>query len=199
MTQPPSRTQSGAPVGIPTGFEQRGKVTALLLLTVLALLFVWRAFRSDNRPAAVAQKATQADAMSLPDPSLHLAALDAVRQQEYAGSGRDLFRSEGALDVAGAAGDPRRPAKPVIKPASPAMAVNTGPPPPPPIPLKFYGYVAQGNTQRKVFLQMADNVYVVQEGQIIEHRFVVQKIGPVSVQIEDLQTKQTQIIPLVQS
>ena len=196
MTQPASRTPAG---GIGSGFGQPGKVVALLVLTGLALIFVWRAFRSDDRPTTVARNTAPAAMMVLPDPSLHLGALDLVRQQQYVGSGRDLFRAEGALSVPGTP-DGQRPAKRLVsKPVLPVVPINTGPPPPPPIPLKFYGYMAQGSTTRKVFLQMADNVYVVQEGQVIEHRFIVQKIGPNSVQIEDLQTKQTQIIPLVQS
>ena len=59
--------------------------------------------------------------------------------------------------------------------------INTGPPPPPPpppIPLKFYGFTGNKSGPKQVFLSKGEDIFVAKEGQIIDRRYRILKIGP---------------------
>ncbi|MGH9482159.1 MAG: hypothetical protein ACRD1L_08695, partial [Terriglobales bacterium] len=87
-----------------------------------------------------------------------------------------------------------RPApKPVLPPPPPP-----GPPPPPPIPLRFYGFADASGMPERIFLQLGDDIYVASQGQVIEHRYLIESIGKVSVRVKDLVTQSEQDLPLQQ-
>jgi hypothetical protein len=81
---------------------------------------------------------------------------------------------------------PSGPAKPVDdEPAAPPQP--TGPPPPPPIPpitLKFIGVISSDATGKIAGLSDGKFVYRGREGQTIEGRYRIVKIGEESIQIE---------------
>ena len=105
----------------------------------------------------------------------------------YKGSGRNIFKSQ-----------PEPP--PIPKPQySPVIAPKpTGPPPPPPITLKFFGFANRPGEPKKIFLSQGDDVFIAGEGDIVDRRYKVKRIGPASVEIEDMLNNFSQTIPLVQ-
>jgi hypothetical protein len=69
------------------------------------------------------------------------------------------------------------------------------------IPLKFYGFAnpaAQGPGKGKqgLFLE-GDNVVVASEGELVDHRYLVVELTPVTARLEDTQLKQGQTLPVV--
>jgi len=98
------------------------------------------------------------------------------RADEDSTPSRDVFRF-GARREASAESSASRPVNPV--PVDPGPPVATGPPPPPPIPLRFIGYMDQpGETPRVAVLSDGrGNVFNGKEGDIIEGRYRVLRIG----------------------
>jgi hypothetical protein len=118
------------------------------------------------------------------DPTLRLDVLKSSEEVTYKGSGRDIFQNQ-----------PEPPPVAVIKPV-----INTGPPPPPPpppIPLKFYGFSGNKSGPKQVFLSKGEDIFIAKEGQIIDRRYRIIKIGPNSVEVEDVLTNNRQTLPLV--
>jgi hypothetical protein len=73
------------------------------------------------------------------------------------------------------------------KPAEPVVTEPTGPPPPPPIPpitLKFIGVISSDTLGKIAGLSDGKFVYRGREGQIVEGRYRIVKIGEESIQIE---------------
>ena len=118
------------------------------------------------------------------DPTLRLDVLKSSEDVTYKGSGRDIFQNQ-----------PEPPPVAVIKPV-----INPGPPvppPPPPIPLKFYGFSGNKSGPKQVFLSKGEDIFIAKEGQIIDRRYKILKIGPNSVEVEDVLTNNRQTLPLV--
>jgi hypothetical protein len=139
------------------------------------------------------------------NPALRTDLLAKVQSVEAAGGGRNLFefglapkpiedpkialtKKGGSKNGGGAsAGDPPKPAD-----SAKAEPVK---PPPPPIPLKYYGYVA-GSGNRQAFFLNGEEIFAVSEGQTIQTRYRVIRIGDVNAVVEDLQHKHQQTIKL---
>jgi hypothetical protein len=80
-------------------------------------------------------------------------------------------------------------------------AATSGPPPPPPPPpinIKFFGFANKPGESRKVFLSQGEDVFIAVEGDIVDRRYKVLTISPMSVEIEDVLTNNRQSIPLTQ-
>ena len=79
---------------------------------------------------------------------------------------------------------------PIAPPSGP-----TGPPPeapPPPIPLKFYGFV-QGQGGKRAFFRLGeDDIFVASEGQTVQGRYKIVRIGLSAAVVEDTQFKNNQ-------
>ncbi len=141
-----------------------------------------------NAPAKAAGKPSRKGgpvqlAQSL-DPTLRLDLLKSSEDVTYKGSGRDIFQSQP---------EPEAIPQPVKK------VIDTGPPPPPPpppIPLKFYGYSGNKSGPKQVFLSKGEDIFIAKEGQIIDRRYKILKIGPSSVEVEDVLTNNRQTLPL---
>jgi hypothetical protein len=121
------------------------------------------------------------------DPTLRLDLLKSSEDIEYKGSGRDIFQSQ---------------PEPVAIPKEVAPVIATGPPappPPPPIPLKFYGFTGNKSGPKQVFLSKGDDIFVAKEGQIVDRRYKILKIGPTSVEVEDVLNNNRQTLPLTAS
>jgi hypothetical protein len=109
---------------------------------------------------------------------------------EYNGTGRNIFSQFSAPGA-------------IPKPIAPIRQahVDTGPPappPPPPINLGFYGYAAERTGQKQVFLLHGDDIFIASEGDVVDRRYRVVKIGTASVQVEDIPYHNTQTLPLRQ-
>jgi hypothetical protein len=190
------------------GTENRSKTIVAITLMVLALVFaVMRFFPSSpasaKSPAPVA--APQAGAhrtvagrsgagkkVSLSteprslDPTLRYDWLRASEDTKYQGAGRNIFRAEVEIP---------KPLVPVQKQLPP---VPQGPPPPPPINLKFFGFANKPGEPRKVFLSKGEDVFIAGEGDIVDRRYKILRITPVSVEVEDVLNNNRQSIPLTQ-
>ncbi|HUJ95087.1 MAG TPA: hypothetical protein VLW84_07480 [Terriglobales bacterium] len=189
------------------GTENRNKTIVAGVLLVLALLLVarWifsspsgpthaatisdsgtRAANTTARPATGKTKALST-ARSL-DPTLRYDWLKAAEDTKYSGSGRNIFKAQ--VDIP----------KPVVNPAKlpPPPPVPQGPPPPPPINLKYFGFSNHPGEPRKAFLSKDGDVFIAKEGEIIDRRYRILRITPVSVEVEDVLYNNRQSIPLTQ-
>ena len=128
--------------------------------------------------------------MSL-DPTLRLQLLHAVEGVQYGGSGRNIF-----VEQADAPPIPTVVQTPVENLPPP------GPPPPPPPPqitLKFFGYVNKAGEPKRAFLSSeSGDVFIAEEGDIVNRRYKVVHINPTSTEIEDVLYNHSQSIPLTQ-
>jgi hypothetical protein len=146
------------------------------------------------RARAPGQTATNTAGPVSLDPRLRLDLLKASEDTEYKGAGRNIFRAE-AEPVA-----IPKPVQTAIKSAQqqPTPPPVYTPPPPPPINLKFFGFASEPGQQKKVFLSQGEDVFVASEGDIVNRRYKVVKIGNTSVDFQDLLSNNRQTIPLTQ-
>jgi hypothetical protein len=184
--------------------ERRNKTALAGLVLVLAALGGYRAWTamqssgggpaSNGSPAQSAQVRRQgAPAVGATD--VHLNALDAERPKPSEGS-RNLFRFKPKPPP-----PPPPPAR-VVAPPPVVAPVPTGPPPvppPPPIVLKFIGMVQSADkTQRLAVLSDGRGGIPMygKEGDIIEGRYRILKIGAESIEMSYLDGRGRQTIRL---
>jgi hypothetical protein len=75
--------------------------------------------------------------------------------------------------------------------------VPAGPPPPPPIPVKFFGLMVIGEQRVASFSDARGNTFYGKEGDIIEGRYRVLRIGTDSVELAYLDGRGRQTIRLI--
>jgi hypothetical protein len=194
------------------GTENRNKMIAAAVLGVVALVFVSRMLfpstPSEPEATAVAAPVTStspprpqgksrpgARRMAAPphsiDPSLRYDWLKASEDTKYEGNGRNIFMAQAEIP---------KPIAPAQTEAEKLAAQGPPPPPPPPpINLKFYGFASKPGEPKKVFLSQGEDVFIASEGEIVDRRYKVLHISPVSVEIEDVLSNNRQMIPLTQS
>ena len=184
------------------GFEDRKKVYAVIALLALAAFLFLRVFNSGgNSTVSAASSPVQTPgstrgpaakpALNL-DPSLRLSTLRAVENQQYKGSGRNIFEY--------AAAPIPKVRHEVINtpPPPPPCPPNCPVPPPPPINLKFYGFASRPGEPTRIFLAEGEDIFIGGEGEIINRRYKILHIGKTSVEIEDTLNNNRQTIPLTQ-
>ncbi len=121
------------------------------------------------------------------DPTLRYDWLKASEDTKYQGAGRNIFRAEVEIP---------KPIAPVHVAAAPV--VPQGPPPPPPINLKFFGFANKPGEPKRIFLSQGEDVFIAGEGDIVDRRYRILHITPVSVEVEDVLNNNRQSIPLTQ-
>ncbi len=194
------------------GTENRTKTIIALVLLVVAVVLVVRAFHGgDEEPSPVpsptatasgpapgsatgqaapgatrtARKPPPLLAQTL-DPTLRFDLLKSSEDVAYKGTGRDIFRSQAA--------EPPIP-KPLTPDKQPGYVAP--PPPPPPIPLKFYGFANRIDGNKRIFLSKGEDIFVAKEGDIVDRRYKVVHIGANSVEVQDVLTNYPpQTLPL---
>jgi hypothetical protein len=180
-----------------TAMKNRKQLIIMTALAVLAIVIFSRNVLNvgASAPAPVAEKAGTAQdkkgnesaARNSLDPSLRLGMLKTAENTEYKGNGRNIFKSM-----------PDIPA-PVQDPMTHHQVYTViNKPPPPPITLKFYGFASSVGEPKKVFLSQGDDIFIAKEGDIVDRRYKVVRIGPNSVDIEDVLNNNTQPIPLTE-
>jgi hypothetical protein len=164
---------------------------ALLVLTVVG----WWQMRP--APAAKAAPARQARTIrTAAEPAgavkpLRLEALAAERH-EPSGAARNPFRFQPKVvapppPVAPAPVDVTRPAMP---------SVPAGPPPAPPIPLKFIALVERANGDKWAVLSDGKATMYGKDGDTIDGRYRIVKVGAESVEVTHLDGRGRQVIRL---
>jgi hypothetical protein len=154
-----------------------------------------------TRPGAAARARNQQERSSevpLNDVKLELLQREPAALEE---PGRNPFRFEVRSAPASprSAGSPRESTPPgPQKPGGPQNTAPTGPPPPPPIALKFIGLV-EAPTQAGRVAILSDgrgNVFYGKEGDTIEGRYRMTRIGPELVELSYLDGRGRQTIRL---
>jgi hypothetical protein len=193
------------------GSENRNKVIAASALGVLALVLVARMMfpstpsdpeatgavpavqapvaRPTGRLHAGSRRLSAGPPHSI-DPSLRYDWLKASEDTKYEGNGRNIFLAQAEIP---------KPLAPGVEEEKLKAQGPPPPPPPPPINLKFYGFASKPGEPKKVFLSQGEDVFIASEGEIIDRRYKVLRISPVSVEIEDVLSNNRQMIPLTQS
>ena len=184
------------------GTENKKKTIIAGALLLLAVILLVRAFSGGGEeasapaqnaaaPAAAANKAKGRKpahallAHSL-DPTLRFDLLKSSEDVTYKGNGRNIFSSQAP------------PPEPIPQPVSHVNTDNTPPPPPPPPPsgLKFYGYAGPKNGGKKVFLIKGEDIFLAKEGDVVDRRYKIVRVGTTSVEVQDVLTNHTETIPL---
>ena len=120
------------------------------------------------------------------DPTLRFDLLKSSEDVTYKGNGRNIFSSQ-------APPPPQEIPKPV---ESALMQAPPPPPPPPPSGLKFYGFGGPKNGAKKVFLIKGEDIFLAKEGDIVDRRYKIVRVGTSSVEVEDVLTNHTETLPL---
>ena len=197
-------------MALKTGFEDKKKVALAAILGIVVLFLILRVVFSilggsappQELPPAITQAPASAgaqhEALKVPasamahlDPTLHPEWMAAAESLQYRGNGRNIF-SMSSTPVA-----IEKPIGPVRPNAHPAVA--QGPPPPPPIDLKFFGFESHSGGTRRAFLLHGDDVFIAAPGDVVDHRYKVVQIAPLSIQIQDIPYNDTQTLPLIQN
>ena len=139
---------------------------------------------------AYGHQAAKVGGLASLDPTLHPEIMRQAESLEYTGHGRNIFSQFSAPPV-----DPQTDCS---HPPGARRHRAASSPPPPPINLGFYGYAAEKTGQKQVFLLQGDDIFIASEGDVVDRRYRVVKIGAVSVQVEDIPYHNTQTLPLRQ-
>ncbi len=126
------------------------------------------------------------------DPTLDLKLLSQSEEIKYGGNGRNIF-------VAGSVAVIEKPRRNGTDKPQQAAYVPPAIPQPPPITLKFFGFANRPGETRKVFLSQGEDVFIAGEGDIVDRRYRVLKISPISVEVEDVLNNNRQSLPLTQA
>ena len=173
----------------------------LILLAILAVVAVaaYMTFAGDDIPAGSGLRPSNRQGQggeALPDAPVVNLGLDRlqVEREHLPESTRDPFRFRPK---------PPPPAPPRVATAAPPSRpqeflppVPTGPPPPPPISVKFFGLVVLRGERVATFSDTRGNTFYGKEGEIIEGRYRVLRVGTDSVDLAYLDGRGRQTIRL---
>jgi hypothetical protein len=173
--------------------KRRQHVVLAALMAVLAVVLWWntgeRAEPAATKSRSAATAATDDNASARVEVPVVAMNLLTAGRSEPVDTGRDPFRfgsrrtteETGGAPAGGGPAAGRGPARPM-----PPPAVDSGPPvppPPPPIPLKFIGVVERPGNVRIAVLSDAQGVYHGREGDVIEGRYKIVRIGADTVEM----------------
>lgn len=153
---------------------------------------------SESRPQPRARGAAGARSRWIPpampagaqDTTLRLDLLAKVQGITYQGTERNIFQYHTPAPTI-----PKPVANAVTKPGEQAGTAEK--PPLPPIPLKYYGYAHKpSETAKRAFFVDGEEIFIAGEGEIVNKRYRIVKIGVNTVEVEDLVTKHKQALPL---
>jgi hypothetical protein len=178
--------------------ERRQMILGAATMAVLGLA-AWTFWPAAPAPAGVtASRARSARPSATEGPQpvapVKLDALTASRE-EPGDAARNPFRFRPKVVPP----PPRPPAPPVSEaPPRPVFTAPTGPPPPPPIALKFIGVLERANGVKWAVLSdgKSPNTMHGKEGDIIDGRYVIVKIGTESIEMTYTDGRGRQVIRL---
>ena len=184
---------------------ERRRAVMIGLLVLLIGMAAWSYFGGTGRTTAPAQTAAAGGgaarrqpppktAESLPAAeAVHLPSLDQSREEPSSAT-RNPFKFQRPAPAQVKAPEDAA----VFKPGPPPDAAPAGPPPPPPIPLKFIGVLEQSDGARWAVLSVGDGRAPLhgKEGDIIDGRYRILKIGNESIDMAYLDGRGKQTIRL---
>jgi hypothetical protein len=203
-------------MAIPLGTENKRQV--ILVIVLFAFIFAyggWLLYQKlSGPPTQVNHVPAQTQAKNIPatenapqtagteaqklsntdiDPSLHFDKLAQSEDVEYAGTGRNIFSAESAPAPIPT---PLKSARNGngLTPTAPTLA--PGPPKPPDIDLKYFGYSEDKDKVLKAFFVHGDDIFMAKTGEIVDHRYKVGAIRPLSADVTDLAYNNTQTLTL---
>ena len=171
----------------------------MLLIAVAVGVALWNYVGAGGdapRPAAAPSQTRPTATAAEPLPPAEGVRLNSLEQAREAPSDttRNPFRFG---QRASASPPPSQDAAPVFTPAPAEPAAPTGPAPPPPIPLKFIGMVEKEDGVKWAVLSLGDGRPLHgREGDIIDGRYRILKIGIESVEMVYLDGRGRQTIRL---
>ena len=132
------------------------------------------------------------------DPTLHLELLAKLQEAASENGGRNLFQFGAPPPPPQTQTAKLNLPEPVVVPQQqPVVPVVPLQPPPPPIPLKYYGLsTARANGKKTAFFLDGETILMAGEGEVLQKRYRVVRIGVNSVVLEDTQLKREQSVPL---
>ena len=158
------------------GLSKRVQIYLFIGLLVILVLTIWLNRTQTPALTGVVTANQKFQPLNVEDPALRMDLLDRIHKQEYTGSHRNIFSAE----------PPPPPASELRKNALPPAPVVPAGPPPLEVPATFFGYLTNPRTgKRQAFFTNGDDVFVVDEGEILMNRFRVLKIGNNSVDLEE--------------
>jgi hypothetical protein len=181
------------------GTQDRPKLIAAVILTALALLLMahWFLGSESSAFAAPTERANGTNATAIPtgkkkshqssslDPTLHYALLELTENERYEGSGRNIFRSY-SDDAPNS----------ILLEQEPKQSPRLDQPAAPTIQLKFFGLATKLRSERKACLTQDGDVFLGGEGDIVDSRYRIVRIGTDSVELEDLVENRTHKLTL---
>jgi hypothetical protein len=182
--------------------KQKRQLAALIALLVIAG-GVWGWYFRRNQTVAPTETASGAQdyhLLAVANPKIRFDEIEKARRAEYKSAGRNIFSAASLPAPASHSADP-----PKIAWNSPC-GVGVGPcpeppPPPPKLPpnVKYFGYGTGPNgTSRRAFFHdtNGDDVYIVNEGQLLLNRYRILKIGNASLEFEEVSSGRKGTAPL---
>jgi len=128
-------------------------------------------------PSPLPARKIKANRSDSPDPTLHIAQLELTEHDVYEGSGRNIFLSyEDDQPETRLAPKPQPTPPAIIPPAAEAPTIR----------LRFFGIATTRDSPRKVCLTQDGDIFIGLEGDIVDRRYQILKLGSNTVEIEDL-------------
>jgi hypothetical protein len=168
----------------------RRQLAMLALVAAAAVAYFVVGFGSDNPAESGRQPSNrtgQSGGQTVPDVPVVDLRLERLHdeREELPESNRDPFRFR---PKAPPPAPPRSASSSLPAPRPPEFApppplVPAGPPPPPPIPVKFFGLVVLRGERVATFTDTRGNTFYGKEGDIIEGRYRVLRVGTDSVEL----------------
>ncbi len=169
--------------------KTRYEVSALAILVVILAFFVFMRRSPDDVFEGVHNDDGKFQPLNFPDPSLRVDLLARIQNEHYNGERRNIFSEE-----------PLPPPPEVVAQQKAADAQRAATPPPPPpltIPATFYGIVTDPATgESRACFSNTDHVYILPVGGILLHQFRVVKIGPNSVDLQEVSSGRSTTLTL---
>lgn len=169
--------------------KTRYEVCALVILVVVLAFTVYMRRSQDGVFEGIHSDDGKFQALNFPDPSLKMGLLARIQNEHYNGQHRNIFSEE-----------PLPPPPEVIAQQKAADAQKAATPPPPApltIPATFYGIVTDPATgESRACFSNTDNVYILPVGGILLHQFRVTKIGPNSVDLQEVSSGRSTTLTL---
>ena len=109
-------------------------------------------------------------------PTLHFSLLALTEHQLYDGSGRNIFKSYGEDQLEKTAPQPRPMPVPPASPGAPAPTIG----------LKLFGIARISGLPRKACLSQEGDVFLGGEGDIVDRRYKILRLGMDAVEVQDL-------------